>query len=1122
MCYLRAGLSDEGVFMMSRWRSFRGGCSVNLIVAVTLLSMANSLLATQRADASEGPGYELVKLKNISVERGKNYLAQLVATTATHYPNTLTLLVSGEPAEVAKAAIILDLVDSPEQFVIEEILPVSAARDMPSNDQIASKLHPSLTRGISIGNFSNPPCTDASTRAIIDIHKDAVIAIAPAELLERIVSAVGPLPRQDVVRSQETPKAQEKPQASAKHKVAGLLETNEAKFLLAANGAVKAPPKQNPVKTAPGTGLAKTSPSTSPPAGTQSSSRAIRPEADAAVARLEQEVPVPAAAASVAPESVPDGDQIVNLALADFEKLTVVQFLGLVGPYLQLDFMYDPKMLVGEITISPNGKWRGPIKVKDLYPMLEDVLKFKNLVMTRSKGNLVTIVPVADALTIDPALLDTYQDEFERGDGVVTRVFDLEHVDTASAINLLTSMRLTIAPPIPKGKAIIVTGYAHRMPRIQALLEIIDEPGDQKKFRFRQLRYTIAEALAPKLQSLAEQLGTMSITVSQTSSSTSAATAPSKPKQPGETTAQYQARIRAEAAARARARTAASRTAATRTTPQPAQETPAVYLDADERTNRILMIGLDEQLDEVEELIDTLDVVQQDLRTLELYRIEHVAAEEVKNNLEELGIITPRLTSPYSSRITSGAKPPTTTAGTTRAGTTARLPATSRSGLYGEMDEAPGEEPQVVVVEQTNSLLVNATAEQHEKIVRILSYVDNEMLDSDIPVQLYPLENQSPEHLAEVLEKLIQDTFQDKEGKIETIAKRPDEEMPIIVPEPNTCSLIVYASKKNQEWIANIIENLDKRRPQVLIDVTLVEITENDTFDYDLKVLSSFPDLANTSGLTSLPVAGAAETLGKLMAPHSRDRFVDFHSQGILDRGTGFYGDEHINLLLTAMQHKKYGRVLAKPKILVNDNELGHIDATTTFYVSRSSSSATTSGEPVVSSSFTFDEFPSGITLDITPHISKGELLRLEINMTRSLQEKPASSGENVPPGRKIENNIETTVTVPDKSTIILGGIVQLDQTKATWKVPVLGDLPLVGGLFRTIGNKSDDTRLYIFVKGEILRPDDTLAGLPDLERISERNREAFEEFEEKFQGHQDWPGVKPKPVEPLKVLDAQ
>jgi general secretion pathway protein D len=102
-----------------------------------------------------------------------------------------------------------------------------------------------------------------------------------------------------------------------------------------------------------------------------------------------------------------------------------------------------------------------------------------------------------------------------------------------------------------------------------------------------------------------------------------------------------------------------------------------------------------------------------------------------------------------------------------------------------------------------------------------------------------------------------------------------------------------------------------------------------------------------------------------------------------------------------------------------------------------SGSTATTTGEAVVSSSFTFDEFPSGITLDITPHISKGDLLRLEINMIRSSQQPPASSAENVAPEPKIEKDIATTVTVPDKSTIILGGIIQLDQEDVQAQSPL-------------------------------------------------------------------------------------
>jgi hypothetical protein len=63
---------------------------------------------------------------------------------------------------------------------------------------------------------------------------------------------------------------------------------------------------------------------------------------------------------------------------------------------------------------------------------------------------------------------------------------------------------------------------------------------------------------------------------------------------------------------------------------------------------------------------------------------------------------------------------------------------------------------------------------------------------------------------------------------------------------------------------------------------------------------------------------------------------------------------------------------------------------------------------------------------------------------------------------------------------------------------------------------------LYIFVKANILRPEATLAGLPELEKISEKSRNAFEKHEEKFQKYEDWPGIKPQPVDPLKVLEAE
>ena len=1068
--------------MMIKHRFSHGGYNWILAFAAAFLMVGNCLFASEQAGASKEPEYKIFPLKHISVEQGKKYLAEVITGTVTHFPASSALLVTPElnkltnaKYELTKAKAILDLVDGPEIYVVKSILPVSAARNMPSNEQIAAKLNLSLTRGISIGSFSNPPDKDVKTKAIIDIHNNAVIAVAPAGLLEKIVSVIGQFQNSGRLKAQDIPKEQGKLEFPAKRKLSELVESGEARFLFTASGEV-----------------------------------ITEPNTVAAV--VEQETPEPAVAnQDEDTSSLIDEEQIVNLALAERQKLTVVEFLGLVGPYLQLDFMYEDKDVAAEVTINPHGKFRGPIKVKDLYPLLEEVLKFKNLAMTRGKGNLVTIAPVANALDIDPALLENIEDKIARGDGIVQRVVKLEHIDTMTAQNLLTGMKLTTSiTAIPETKTLILTGYAYRMTRIQALLDIVDRPGEPRKFRFRQLQYTMAETLAPKLQGLAEQLGTISITVA--ASAAQPATPSISPKRATETAAQYQARVRqaqTAAAALARRRT----TARTPTTgQQPQSSLPTVYLDADERTNRILMIGLNKQLDEVEELISTLDVVQQDLRSLELYKINHVDAEDVKRQLEELGIISPSLTSSsyssYSSRLTTGAKPATTTP--TRAQTSSSI------NRRGETNEPLAEGPQVIVVEPTNSLLVNATAEQHIEIAEILSYVDAETDKKDIPYKVYPLENQSPDHLVTVLEPLIQESVMDKEGKVESVRQKQEDQI-TIVPDPNTFSLIVYASKKNQEWISNLIEQLDKRRPQVLIDVTLVEISESDIFDYDLQLVSKFPRFEPGGQMDKLPALLSPEGSG---FPSDRVFELGDFLGGSLG-GQGFYADTHIQALLTLMQKKGYGRVLAKPKILVNDNELGHIDATTTIYVSRESSAVTTTGESTLSTSYTFDEFPSGIELDITPHISKGNLLRLEINMTRSSQGIPTGA-KNVPPPPKIENNIETTVTVPDKSTIILGGIIQLDQQKQAWKVPLLGDIPLVGGLFRKIGNNSSDTRLYIFVKGEILRPDETLAGLPDLELISERNKIAFEEFEEKFQSYQDWPGIKPKPVEPLKVLDAQ
>jgi general secretion pathway protein D len=252
-----------------------------------------------------------------------------------------------------------------------------------------------------------------------------------------------------------------------------------------------------------------------------------------------------------------------------------------------------------------------------------------------------------------------------------------------------------------------------------------------------------------------------------------------------------------------------------------------------------------------------------------------------------------------------------------------------------------------------------------------------------------------------------------------------------------------------------------------------------------------------------------------------RDRFVDMQSNG--GNATGFYGDKHINALLTMMQEKDYGRVLAKPKILVNDNEAGTISTIDRTYVTKTSSIPVSGGgagndATLIQTAVDYADYPAGITLEIVPHISRGDFLRLDITLDRS--DFGTITGDKPPD--TTESNIKTTVTVPDQSTIILGGLLKLNQSKGGTKVPILGDIPLLGGLFRSASNSDIQRNLYVFVKAEIIEPENMGLAQGGLHSISERNRDAFEKHENEFQEYNDWPGITPKKMDPINVLDAQ
>ncbi len=1147
-----------------------------ICLSMVLIFSGCKTAAPRIAARSDKKEQRVFDLKYISANQAIEILSKLDLEKVSLVPETTDVLsVTGPSDQLLRASITVSLIDAKENFVVEYLGPISRARAFPSNSQISAALG-----DVTIGTFSDPPERNEKIPGIIDIQGDSVLAILPARhqgrLLAFIAQAVNETGQGKPV-SISTKDSQLNPEEIATEILTNAeqsqleTETSTQDPVQPKSHAVQVPnagqlrrqrmpqlrQRKRPERSVPGHrspiqkpsgnhATAETTPLVTAGEGSTGTRKTLRlvlrPAEDVAKRR------VLALSESV---EFQNGEDTIDLALP--KTIPLIQLLDLVGEYLDLDYLYDPATIGNQsVALMLRGSLQGKMRVKDLYALLETVLKFKGLAMIRGEDKLVTIIPVAQALDADPQLVDVTSKAVQAGDIVITRVFELHYVGASSVTSMLQSMKLGVAVSTSEEtQLLLVTCYAHRMKRIEQLVNMLDRPGRLRECRFRSLQYTAAPALAGKVRTLAQELRGITVTMASAVDNTP----------PGKGTGELKAA-------------------------GPAQP---VYLDTDERTNRIVMIGHEERLELLEELVDVLDVVQEDLRiprtydvthmkaqealgklqelevigrptvstgnaragasarsssaktsgtreaaltedplvvvleatnqlliratqqrhirigefldyvdtvpedlrTLKAYQIQHVDAEQVKGKLEELGVIgggpasSPRIT---DTRSTSPAN--------------AKSSAVSTTGATG----AVMGEPQVVVTESTNSLLVNATTKQHARIAMIISYVDSK-LEEEMPYRMYQLENSSPGHVADILEKLIiKKTTKDEEGKIEQIPKKREEQI-TIVPDPNTFSLVVHANKKNQEWIENLTKSLDKRRPQVLIDVTLVEITRTDTFEYDLNLVANAKD-AVIGNIIIDPI----QTIDSSSRLEGGFNLLD-QDGNPTGQTKAFYSDEKVQALLTAIARKNYGRVLAKPKILVDDGQKGEISTTDETTYLKESIQVPDQGAPITTRDF--EPIEAKIQLQITPHISEGDLLRLDVHLSREdFGTRPA---EGAPPD-KATSQVTTTVFVPDNHTVILGGLVKLNQSKGGSKVPILGDIPLAGALFRSVANSDVEKKLYVFLRANIVRPYDE-AKLVDLQKISDQQREAFEKSEEEFQKHEDIPGIKPEPMRPERVL---
>ncbi len=379
-------------------------------------------------------------------------------------------------------------------------------------------------------------------------------------------------------------------------------------------------------------------------------------------------------------------------------------------------------------------------------------------------------------------------------------------------------------------------------------------------------------------------------------------------------------------------------------------------------------------------------------------------------------------------------------------------------------------ETKILVDPRTNSLLVMAMADQMPRIKELVARLDVDIVERERNYHFVALQNADATQTAEVLENFLRDAArvqptqaagQPQTGRVGGGGSSGTDV--VVVPSPATNSLLIAANRTRYEEIYDLIQRLDMRQDQVLIETALIELSGSDVLNLGVELGGA--DFGDNNrgpwGLTSFGLGSFVDT--------NNDGIPDVKVPNVAQGVTaGILSGEDFNLpiLLAALRDKRNTNVLNIPSVLVANNGTARVltlDQQPTTQIT-----ATGVGGQTQENFASYQE--AGITLEISPAISASRYLRLKIYLEVS-SFLGSFSGPIPPP--KITRTIDTTVNVPSGDTMVIGGIIVDNKGETTRRVPFLGDIPLLGRLFRSDSSSKDRTTLYFFVTPHIMQDRD-------------------------------------------------
>ncbi|MBI4833528.1 MAG: type II secretion system secretin GspD [Planctomycetes bacterium] len=356
--------------------------------------------------------------------------------------------------------------------------------------------------------------------------------------------------------------------------------------------------------------------------------------------------------------------------------------------------------------------------------------------------------------------------------------------------------------------------------------------------------------------------------------------------------------------------------------------------------------------------------------------------------------------------------------------------------------------PFIYADDRTNSIVIVAIEEDLKQLSGLIDTFDTETGKKETSVYTYKLSNINVEDAAKILESI----FVKQITAMPASVKKPELS---ITTEKSTNALIINTAPLIYAEIEKLLKELDVKKIQVLIEAAIVELNMEKMVELGIELATATNPTDNGTGF-------GGTTFG--MSTTTTDGKIPLQSDlGGLTLGIWKGSNGNIPFLLQAAQKDGGIDVKAAPRLLTNDNSAASINISDQIPYDQK-----TVGPDGTVTGITFGGYQTaGIELKITPHISEDNYLRLELEQKVG-QFFDSAYSETRP--SITDRTAKTTVTVPDRQTVVIGGLTRDNKIKTVSKIPLLGDIPLLGLLFRKTKDEVRKTNICIFISPKIMR----------------------------------------------------